>query len=125
MNDTNKKRRKRNDENKHYRYDKFHSEEMSENDINTLAMCVATYIYEQLQIEAIAEMQCISPDFNPLTGLEIPKGESSKTNEAKHLYDYHADCKIHFKKIPGIFTAIEEVSFTVTPALFNEGDSNE
>ena len=41
-------------------------EEMSERDMDTLAMSIATYLFERLQKQAIAEMKICMPDYNPL-----------------------------------------------------------
>jgi len=111
-----------------YRYEILHTEEMSMQEIESLAMCVATCIHEELQKVAIRAMKNIFPQFNPLNDPLHYKGEPVEIDEATSTrYPYVLHCTGHLQQYPGIRTNITEISFDVTPTVRkpvdNEGES--
>ncbi len=115
MNDTNKTARKnRQGDSDQYQYEVVHTETMSEQDLDTLAMCIANCIYEDLRRVAIDKMQDILPAFNPLNDPNHYKGEFVELDEATQTrYTSVTHCKMDFTRYPGNFPSIVSISFDV------------
>ncbi len=90
------KRRKRKSETDEYRYEVAHSEEMQQSDIDTLARCIASLIYQEMQAVAIEAMSTALPVYNPLTDA---KGTSIRvTDEMRHRYQLSMSVSMDFQK---------------------------
>ena len=102
-------RRKSKSDNTDYRYEVVHSEEMQPSDIDTLAMCIASYIFQEMQGVAIESMQSILPDVNPLKSKKPVEVTDATPNRIEHS----VDVKMDFTKIPEP-RLVTNISFTVT-----------
>ncbi len=116
----------RKSDNEDYRYEIVHTETMSEQDLDSLAMCIANCIYEDLRRVAIGNMRGIFPDFNPINDPSLYKGEAVEIDEATmNRYTSVTHCKMNFTKYPGIVSSLVSISFDVVSNKtdFDEGES--
>ena len=108
-----------------YRYEIVHTEEMSQQDIDSLAMSIASFIYDELRKVAIDAMKCFLPDFNPLNDPDFNKGEAVQVDEAtRNRYPYEVRCNINLKNIPGIENSDGFYLLYRAPQRFDEPDEN-
>ena len=77
-----------------FTYVKSYSEEMSENDLDALAMMVASLICEELRDNAHYLLRNLVPDINQLNEPGVPQPKQSETPDgAKFCNDYEIRCK--------------------------------